>query len=79
MKVETCPRCRKPISVEEGTGFQCCMDCKRRLLGFSWWPVTGRPASLPLFKTKKAADAAASRSGTANQYEIAAIWADVTD
>lgn len=77
MKVETCPRCNKPVSVEKGTGFQCCTECKRRLLGFSWWPLSGRPGSLPLFKTHKDADAAASKSG--NQYEIAAIWADVTD
>lgn len=78
VKVETCPRCLEPVAVEEGTGFQCCMGCKRRLLGFSWWPASGRPASLPLFKTHKAAAAAAGKSGNGT-VEIAAIWADVAD
>jgi hypothetical protein len=77
MQVQTCPHCENPISVEMGTGFLCCMECKRRLLGFSWWPQGGRPASLPLFKTAADADAAASRTG--ESYELSAIWTDVSE
>jgi hypothetical protein len=77
MQVETCPNCENPISVEMGTGFLCCMECKRRLLGFSWWSPGGRPSSLPLFKNAADADAAATRAGA--EYELSAIWADVPD
>jgi hypothetical protein len=78
MQVETCPRCGKPVAVESGTGFHCCLACQRRLLGYTWWSTgSGRPVSLPLFRTAAEAQAAAEKAGAPNQ--VSPLWSDVGD
>lgn len=77
MQVEMCPRCGKPVSVEVGTGFLCCLDCKLRLVGYSYWPDRGRPTNLQLFKNAADAQVAAGKSG--DSCEVAAIWANLPD
>jgi ribosomal protein L37AE/L43A len=75
--VETCPRCGKALAVEVGTGFLCCLDCKRRLLGYTWWPAQGMAGSLALFRSRSDAEAAASKAGEA--IELAPVWADTAE
>ena len=77
MQIETCPHCNKPVAVESGTGFYCCVSCSRRLLGFSWWPSGTHPASLPLFRTAGDAEKAAGKSG--GPYEVLPVWCDVKE
>ena len=77
MQVEMCTRCGKPMTLEVGTGFLCCLDCKLRLVGYSYWSDKGRPTNLQLFKNAADAQMVADKSG--DSYEVSAIWTDLPD
>ncbi len=75
MDVEICPRCGKPLAVEVGSSFLCCLDCNRRLLGYTWWPVGGGAGPLAVFKTRGEAESAAAKAG-GGPAEVSPAWTD---
>ena len=74
MDFETCGRCGRPMATEVGTSFLCCLECKRRLIGYASWPVGGPTGAISVYKTKAEAESAAR--GTASG-QLAPVWTDI--
>ena len=76
MDVETCPRCGKPLAMEVGTAFLCCLECKRRMLGYASWPVGGPKGAVSVHRKRGEAESAAKGAGAAPAHPV---WTDIAD
>jgi hypothetical protein len=75
MDVETCSHCGKPLAVEVGSSFLCCLECNRRLLGYAWWPSSGPSGPLAVFRSRAEAEGAAAKGG-GGPIELSVVWTD---
>jgi ribosomal protein L37AE/L43A len=74
MDVQTCPRCGKPLATEVATSFLCCLDCKRRLLGYASWPVGGPSGVITVYRTKAEAESTGKGLGST---QLSPVWTDI--